>query len=306
MQGYRVNMEDQHIIGKMSTLPDHTLLAIMDGKLEFCYFRKTVCIILNFVFFEGHAGKVAAKYTAAYLHSKIESSDTWKEYLTLDTLERRKRTDLIEKSLVHSYKAIDESLRVLRTMVIPLFFAVSNITLSTTPLLLIQDNSGCTAVCAVVTPWHIICANVGDSRCVVGSSGTTISMTEDHKPNNPVEKERIELAGGFVEMDRVNGELAMSRALGDFRYKDDPNLTELTYPVICYPDITVHERDEEKDEVMVLACDGVWDVLSNDEAVHFLTDIVFSTGGESAEYFETSGEKTYIYIQTYLQTVAML
>ena len=146
-------------------------------------------------------------------------------------------------------------------------------------------------MCAVVTPWHIICANVGDSRCVVGSSGTTIAMTEDHKPSNPPEKKRIELAGGFVSMDRVNGELAMSRALGDFRYKEDPNLNELTYPVICYPDITVHERNEEKDEVMVLACDGVWDVLSNDEAVHYLTDIVFFTGGDSAEYFQTSGER---------------
>ena len=143
-------------------------------------------------------------------------------------------------------------------------------------------------MCAVVTPWHIICANVGDSRCVVGSSGATIAMTDDHKPSNPPEKKRIELAGGFVSMDRVNGELAMSRALGDFRYKEDPNLDELTYPVICYPDITVHERNEEKDEVMVLACDGVWDVLSNDEAVHYLTDIVFFAGGESAEYFQTT------------------
>ena len=59
MQGYRVNMEDQHIIDKMSTLPDHTLLAIMDGKFAFCNFR-IVVFILSGIFFSGHAGKVAA------------------------------------------------------------------------------------------------------------------------------------------------------------------------------------------------------------------------------------------------------
>lgn len=128
MQGYRVNMEDQHIIDKMSTLPDHTLLAIMDGKLAFCNFR-IVVYILSAMFFSGHAGKVAAKYTAAYLRSKIECSETWKQYVALDSSERRKRTDLIEKSLVHSYKAIDESLRVLRNMVMPRYsLAAFNIT----------------------------------------------------------------------------------------------------------------------------------------------------------------------------------
>lgn len=78
-------------------------------------------------------------------------------------------------------------------------------------------------------------------------------------------------------MDRVNGELAMSRALGDFRYKENPDLDDQSYAVICYPDITVHERNATKDEVMVLACDGVWDVLSNEETIYYMTDIVFNS-----------------------------
>jgi serine/threonine protein phosphatase PrpC len=151
----------------------------------------------------------------------------------------------------------------------------------------LQDFSGCTAVCTIITPTHIICANVGDSRCVIGSEGKTIAMTEDHKPSNPQEKERIESAGGFVLMDRVNGELAMSRALGDFRYKqqpipdvDDPDkelpvLDDSSYMVICYPDISVYERKADKDEVLILACDGVWDEVGNEEAVQYLVEIVF-------------------------------
>ena len=47
-----------------------------------------------------------------------------------------------------------------------------------------MDESGCTAVSAIITPTHIICANVGDSRCVVGTKGSTVAMTEDHKPSN--------------------------------------------------------------------------------------------------------------------------
>lgn len=122
-------------------------------------------------------------------------------------------------------------------------------------------------MCAVITPTHVICANVGDSRCVVGSttSGTTTSLTDDHKPSNPEERVRIENAGGFVMGDRVNGELAMSRALGDFRYKRAVLLQDHEHPVICYPDVAVHKRSGKKDEILVLACDGVWDVMSNSE-----------------------------------------
>ena len=100
-------------------------------------------------------------------------------------------------------------------------------------------------------------------------------MTEDHKPNLPEEKARIEKASGFVKFNRVNGELAMSRALGDFRYKMNPELKVQEHQVIPVPDIAIHERSKE-DEVGILACDGVWDVLSNEEAVDFLCNIVFN------------------------------
>jgi serine/threonine protein phosphatase PrpC len=130
-----------------------------------------------------------------------------------------------------------------------------------------QDESGCTCVSAIITPTHVVCANVGDSRCIVGSTrtGATVALTEDHKPSLPEEKIRIEKAGGFVRDDRVNGELAMSRALGDFRYKRDEKLQAHEYPVICYADVAVHRRSGKGDEVLVLACDGVFDVMENSE-----------------------------------------
>lgn len=78
------------------------------------------------------------------------------------------------------------------------------------------------------------------------------------------------------------GELAMSRALGDFQYKDPARAVE-TQMVTCVPDIAVHKRSSD-DAVMVLACDGVWDVMENSDSISFLLDIVDATSeGITAE-----------------------
>lgn len=76
-------------------------------------------------------------------------------------------------------------------------------------------------------------------------------------------------------MDRVNGELAMSRALGDFQYKRNEDLSESSQMVSCYPDIAVHIRSS-LDQLLVLACDGVWDVMTNVESINYLQDIILS------------------------------
>jgi serine/threonine protein phosphatase PrpC len=136
--------------------------------------------------------------------------------------------------------------------------------------------SGCTLVTALISPTHIFCANVGDSRCVLGSNKTTINLSEDHKPNNREEKKRIKRGGGFVLDNRVNGELAMSRAIGDFTFKDANRFKDDEYLVISYPDIAIHERIKNEDKILVVACDGVFDVLSNEETIAYITDIVLN------------------------------
>jgi serine/threonine protein phosphatase PrpC len=105
----------------------------------------------------------------------------------------------------------------------------------------IAGMSGSTFVVALVTPTTIFTAHVGDSRCVLYENGHVISMTHDHKPENEGERVRIEMAGGFVAMNRVNGELAMSRALGDFQYKCSA-LPAHQQAVVAYPEIAIHTR----------------------------------------------------------------
>ncbi len=92
----------------------------------------------------------------------------------------------------------------------------------------IADATGCTACSAIITPTDIFVGNSGDSRAVLaikkGDKNEAIEMSIDHKPENTLEKKRIEKAGGFVEDNRVKGILNLSRSLGDLEYKSDPKL----------------------------------------------------------------------------------
>lgn len=133
----------------------------------------------------------------------------------------------------------------------------------------LQDQSGCTAVSLLVSDKKVTCASVGDSRAVLcRKGGVTVSLSEDHKPENPAERVRIEAGGGHVADNRVNGQLAMSRALGDFQYKDQAVDVDKQL-VTGIPDVVTVNR-EDGDEFAVVACDGIFDVLTNEELVEFI------------------------------------
>jgi len=74
------------------------------------------------------------------------------------------------------------------------------------------------------------------------------------------EKARINAAGGFVDFGRVNGNLALSRAIGDFEFKKSAELAPEQQIVTAFPDVTVHEITDD-DEFLVVACDGSYDLF---------------------------------------------
>jgi len=100
-----------------------------------------------------------------------------------------------------------------------------------------QDQSGSTSVMTLISPKHIVCANTGDSRAVLSRAGEAVPLSHDHKPYNPEEKARIEAAGGTVKFNRVNGDLAVSRALGDFVYKRCDTASAEAQAVTALPDV---------------------------------------------------------------------
>ncbi len=131
--------------------------------------------------------------------------------------------------------------------------------------------TGSTSIAVLVTRNHIYTANVGDSRAVLCRSGRAIPLSFDHKPFHKAEHDRIVNAGGFVQSGRVNGNLALSRALGDFEYKRNSEFPLHKQIVSGIPDIVVEER-AERDEFVVIACDGIWDAMSNTDVVDFVRE----------------------------------
>ncbi|KAG5482796.1 hypothetical protein LSCM1_06826 [Leishmania martiniquensis] len=132
-----------------------------------------------------------------------------------------------------------------------------------------EGGSGCTAATVYVSPDEITCAWVGDSRAVLCRNGEAFDLSYDHKPAVAAEKERIETAGGFVQDNRVNGQLAMSRAMGDFMYKKDAKRQVTQQLVVPLPGVITTERTN-KDSYVAIACDGIFDVLSNAELIELI------------------------------------
>lgn len=95
-----------------------------------------------------------------------------------------------------------------------------------------------------------------------------IQLSNDHKPTNLEESERIHRAGCFVVSGRVNGNLALSRAFGDFEFKN-PMIMQHETAVTCAPQITITPRKLD-DDYIVCACDGLWDVMSSKDVIEYI------------------------------------
>eukprot|EP01086_Lenisia_limosa_P005732 TRINITY_DN2310_c0_g1_i1.p1 TRINITY_DN2310_c0_g1~~TRINITY_DN2310_c0_g1_i1.p1 ORF type:complete len:922 (-),score=64.78 TRINITY_DN2310_c0_g1_i1:19-2784(-) len=122
---------------------------------------------------------------------------------------------------------------------------------------------GSTAASLLMIDDNMYFSNTGDARSVISRQKKAFRCSYDHKPTNIEEEQRIKMLGGFVtEEGRVNGILAVSRSIGDF----------MLSPYVCpepYINTMVKTND---DEFVIIACDGVWDVMSDQQAV----DIVHS------------------------------
>lgn len=110
---------------------------------------------------------------------------------------------------------------------------------------------------------HLYCANVGDTRIVLGSASGAYRLSKDHRASDPSEQRRIRRCGGIIYNDRVFAVLSITRALGDHQLKDY---------VIPQP-YTAETVLEPEDSCLILACDGLWDVCEDEVAVELINDI---------------------------------
>ncbi|GMK53539.1 hypothetical protein CspeluHIS016_0101250 [Cutaneotrichosporon spelunceum] len=118
-------------------------------------------------------------------------------------------------------------------------------------------------VCETGTRRVLYLGNVGDARAVISRGGKAVRLTYDHKGSDPQEAKRITDAGGFVMNNRVNGVLAVTRSLGDASMKEF---------VVGSPYTTETVLDDD-DEFLIVACDGLWDVCEDQDAVDLVRDV---------------------------------
>ena len=127
--------------------------------------------------------------------------------------------------------------------------------------------AGCTAVVALIKNGQLFVANAGGSRCVLARSGQAVPMSVDHRPYNSEERARIERAGASVCDGRVES-LNFSRGIG-FLHCKHSDLPPQEQPITPYPEVKV-EQLSESDDFLVVACDGIWDMVSNQECADFV------------------------------------
>ncbi|KAI4379861.1 hypothetical protein MLD38_006105 [Melastoma candidum] len=261
MQGWRATMEDAH-----AAYPG------LDSSSSF------------FGVYDGHGGKVVAKFCAKYLHLQVLKNE---EYLTGDTVTSVQKAFFRMDEMMRGQRGWRE-LAVLGDKINKFSGMIEGLIWSPRGSdangriddWVFEDGphsdfsgptSGCTACVAVVRNNRLVVANAGDSRCVISRKGQAYNLSRDHKPDLDAERERILKAGGFIHAGRVNGSLNLTRAIGDMEFKQNKFLPAEKQIVTANPDINILELCED-DDFIVLACDGVWDCMSSQQLVDFIHD----------------------------------
>lgn len=290
MQGWRIHMEDAHICESSINLLEDSNNSNASANSE----------ISLFAVFDGHGGTYAAQYSAKHFVRVFSSQTKFQEFCAK---QQQTLTNLSE-----SEKALKdrEELELLECALTDAFLELDDLLYESTQQKEeptennqsedaemtnndegdedddhLNDESGTTAVIVLLTPKWLICANAGDSRAVYSkafppdNTNQAVPLSYDHKPDDEEEERRIIEAQGYVSGGRVDGDLAVSRGFGDFRFKSNSEKSKTEQRVIALPDIIVHNRDfDGKDKFLVLACDGIWDVFTNKECVDCIHQIL--------------------------------
>ena len=196
MQGWRKTNEDAHI---------HQL-DLGDGNSLFTVF-------------DGHGGEQVAMFCERYMPDLLLSQET---YMAKDYAKALEDTFVELDYMLLS----EEGYEKLKQIVLEMKQAVRGTTAKLEAaeereVRTIPFHAGCTSCVCLITEDTIYCANSGDSRAIlVNKSGKVVELSHDHKPDNDGELKRIRAGGGYVEDSRVQGIIAVSRAIGDWEYKN--------------------------------------------------------------------------------------
>ncbi|GLT72772.1 hypothetical protein SLA2020_446760 [Shorea laevis] len=240
MCGRRPEMEDAvAVVPRFLKIPVQTLIGdrVLDGMTN-CLPHQTVHF---FGVYDGHGGSQVANYCRERVHMALAEEIEFVKGGLSDGSIKGSCEEQWKKALTDCFLKVDDEVGG-KTSLEPVA----------------PETVGSTAVVAIICSSHIIVANCGDSRAVLCRGKEPMALSVDHKPNREDEYARIEEAGGKVIQwngHRVFGVLAMSRSIGD-RY--------LKPWIIPEPEVRFVPRAKD-DECLILASDGLWDVMTNEE-----------------------------------------
>ncbi|XP_010927338.2 probable protein phosphatase 2C 27 isoform X1 [Elaeis guineensis] len=129
-------------------------------------------------------------------------------------------------------------------------------------------SSGTTALTAMIFGRSLLVANAGDCRAVLSRLGLAVEMSKDHRPCCIKERNRVESLGGYIDDGYLNGQLAVTRALGDWHLEGMKGIGERGGPLSAEPELRMITLTKD-DEFLIIGSDGIWDVFSNQNAVDF-------------------------------------
>ncbi|KAI3827458.1 hypothetical protein L1987_01533 [Smallanthus sonchifolius] len=130
-------------------------------------------------------------------------------------------------------------------------------------------SSGTTALTAMIFGRSLLVANAGDCRAVLSRHGLAFEMSRDHRPCYDKERLRVESLGGFVEDGYLNGQLGVTRAIGNWHIKGLKEADDHAGPLSAEPELKLVTLTKE-DEFLIIGSDGIWDVFRNQNAVDFV------------------------------------
>ena len=261
MQGWRKRMEDSHITD------------ISKGENE----RFNI-----FGVFDGHGGKEVAEFvsnhfTEYFLQNEKIKKNNIKQAI-IDTFLKMDEL-MFQKSGIEELKKISKKCQEEDKIL----FQKNGIVETKMDLylktLLSKDENiafsrGCTACVCIIDniTKKIFFANAGDSRVILCKNGKAYRMSIDHKPELELENNRIQKAKGWVsDYGRINGNLNLSRTLGDLEYKNNKNLPPQEQIITAYPDV-VDDKFEDANDFIVIGCDGIWDSIQDQDICDIIID----------------------------------
>jgi serine/threonine protein phosphatase PrpC len=131
------------------------------------------------------------------------------------------------------------------------------------------EMKGCTANVVLIKNGTLYIANAGDSRAILVTDSGASNLSEDHKPELSSEQARITHAGGAVFNGRVDGNLNLSRALGDLQYKSNGALRPEEQMICALPDVTTRKITHDM-LCVVMGCDGIFETKSTQDIGAFV------------------------------------